>query len=148
MFELHPQLKKETLTVGNFPLCLLLLMNDINYPWFILVPRRARIREIFELSQVDQQQLLKESSQLSRVLSTFFLADKMNIAALGNMVPQLHIHHIVRYRNDRAWPNPVWGLFPAHPYSVRALRETCSGLIDHLTDFIPDNRNSLAPRVG
>lgn len=115
MFELHPRLAEDTLAVGDFPLCRLLLMNDASYPWFILVPRRAEIREIFELARHDQQQLLDESSQLSRVLNRVFYADKLNIAALGNMVPQLHIHHIVRYQSDRAWPNPVWGLFPAQP---------------------------------
>ena len=147
MFELHPRLAQDTLTVGDFPLCRLLLMNDANYPWFILVPRRAEIREIFELEQRDQQQLLVESSQLSRVLNKLFQADKLNIAALGNMVPQLHIHHIVRYQADQAWPNPVWGLFPAKPYAERALQETCAGLTEHLVDFIPHNSCAVPPRV-
>lgn len=147
MFQLHPRLAQDTLRVGNFPLCQLLLMNDASYPWFILVPRRAAIREIFELDYHDQQQLLKESSQLSQVLNKLYQADKLNIAALGNMVPQLHIHHIVRYQTDQAWPNPVWGLFPAQPYTARASLETCAGLIDHLIDFIPDDTAGLAPRV-
>ena len=147
MFELHPRLAQDTLVVGDFPLCRLLLMNDVNYPWFILVPRRAGIREIFELEHLDQQQLLVESSQLSQLLNKIFQADKLNIAALGNMVPQLHIHHIVRYQTDLAWPNPVWGLFPAQPYTERARQETCACLIEHLTDFIPDKNCALAPRV-
>jgi diadenosine tetraphosphate (Ap4A) HIT family hydrolase len=147
MFELHPRLTQDTLVVGDFPLCRLLLVNDANYPWFILVPRRAEIREIFELEPRDQQQLLKESSQLSQVLNKLFQADKLNIAALGNMVPQLHIHHIVRYQTDQAWPNPVWGLFPAQPYTERARKETCAGLADHLIDFTPDNNSAIAPRV-
>jgi diadenosine tetraphosphate (Ap4A) HIT family hydrolase len=147
MFELHPRLAQDTLVVGDFPLCRLLLMNDANYPWFILVPRRAEIREIFELEHRDQQQLLVESSQLSQILSKIFQADKLNIAALGNMVPQLHIHHIVRYQTDLAWPNPVWGFSPVQPYTERVRQETCASLIDHLTDFIPDRNCAVAPRV-
>ncbi len=147
MFKLHPRLAQDTSVIGDFPLCRLLLMNDANYPWFILVPRRAEIQEIFELEHQDQQQLLKESSHLSQVLSKIFQADKLNVAALGNMVPQLHIHHIVRYQTDQAWPNPVWGLFPSLPYTERALQETCSGLIDHLVDFIPDDSCAVVPRV-
>lgn len=147
MFELHPRLAEDTLAVGDFPLCRLLLMNDASYPWFILVPRRAEIREIFELARHDQQQLLDESSQLSRVLNRVFYADKLNIAALGNMVPQLHIHHIVRYQSDRAWPNPVWGLFPAQPYPERVLQKTCAGLIEHLIDFIPDNNRGMTSGI-
>ncbi len=147
MFELHPRLAQDTWPVGDFPLSRLLLMNDTSYPWFILVPRRAAIREIFELTYGDQQQLLKESSLLAEVLSKIFQADKLNIAALGNLVPQLHLHHIVRYQSDQAWPNPVWGLFPAHPYSSRARQETCAGLIDHLVDFTPDGSCAVPPRV-
>lgn len=147
MFKLHTRLAEDTLAVGDFPLCRLLLMNDANYPWFILVPRRTGAREIFQLDRHDQQQLLWESSQLSQVLSKVFQADKLNIAALGNMVPQLHIHHIVRYENDRAWPKPVWGLFPATPYTERARQETCAGIIDHLVDFTPDRSCAIAPRV-
>jgi len=147
MFTLHPRLQQDTLVIGDFPLSRLLLMNDASYPWFILVPRRAEIREIFELEYDDQVQLLKESSQLARVLSKTFEADKLNIAALGNMVPQLHIHHIVRYRSDPSWPKPVWGLFPAKPYSPRALQETCVNLVERLHDFIPDPDCPVAPRV-
>lgn len=147
MFELHPRLAEDTLAIGDFPLCRLLLMNDASYPWFILVPRRAGIREIFELAPADQQKLLRESSHLSQVLNSLFQADKLNIAALGNMVPQLHVHHIVRFRHDRAWPKPVWGLFPATPYTERARQETCAGLIDHLLDFTPDRSTTTAPRA-
>jgi diadenosine tetraphosphate (Ap4A) HIT family hydrolase len=147
MFKLHPRLAQDTSVIGDFPLCRLLLMNDANYPWFILVPRRAEIQEVFELEQQDQKQLLKESSHLSQVLSKIFQADKLNIAALGNIVPQLHIHHIVRYQTDQAWPNPVWGLFPTQPYTERVRQETCAGLIDHLVDFTPDDSCAVAPRV-
>lgn len=147
MFELHPQLQQDTLVVGDFPLCRLLLMNDANYPWFILVPRRSGVREIFELTPGDQAQFLAESSHLSSVLNRLFQADKLNVAALGNMVPQLHIHHIVRFHNDPAWPKPVWGMSPAKPYTARALQETCANLIDHLQDFAPDHNSPVAPRV-
>lgn len=92
-------------------------MNDMHYPWLILVPQVADIREIFELSSKDQQQFLRESSWVSERLSKHFNADKINIGALGNMVPQLHIHHIARYQNDAAWPGPVWGKHPAQPYT-------------------------------
>lgn len=118
MFHLHPQLAQDGFELGSFPLCRLLLMNDSNYPWFILVPQRAGVQEIYQLAGADQQQLLRESSHLARVLAEAFSADKMNIAALGNVVPQLHVHHIVRYRSDAAWPAPVWGRVPPEPYTA------------------------------
>lgn len=96
-------------------------MNDMHYPWLILVPRIENIREIFELSVRDQQQLLRESSWVSERLAKYFNADKINIGALGNMVPQLHIHHIARYQNDAAWPAPVWGKHPASAYTPENL---------------------------
>lgn len=117
MFEVAPQLLNDSLVLGDFPLSRLLLCRDSNYPWFILVPRREGVREIFELAEADQQQLLWESSYLSRQLNQGFNADKMNVAALGNQVPQLHLHHIVRYENDPAWPGPIWGKVPAKPYT-------------------------------
>ena len=116
MFELHPQLDKDCLVLGDFPLCRLLLNNDSHYPWFILVPRREQITEVFELNEQDPLQLHRESLHLSRVLHDVFRADKLNVAALGNMVSQLHVHHIVRYREDAAWPAPVWGKFSATAY--------------------------------
>lgn len=122
MFALHPRLAADTLPLGDFPLSRCLLMNDMHYPWLILVPRVAELREIFELPVKDQQQLLRESSFVSERLAKHFNADKINIAALGNMVPQLHLHHIVRYQNDAAWPGPVWGKHPAQPYTDENLR--------------------------
>jgi diadenosine tetraphosphate (Ap4A) HIT family hydrolase len=121
MAELPPQLKKDCLLIGRFALCRLLLMRDANYPWFILVPDREGVREIFELAEADQLQLLRESSRLSAVLAERFRADKLNIAALGNVVPQLHVHHIVRYRHDPAWPAPVWGRLPPSAYTAERL---------------------------
>ena len=116
-FVLHPRLAADTFALGDFPLCRLLLMNDAQYPWFILVPRRENAREIYQLADVDQQQLLRESARLSRVVMEEFRGDKLNVAALGNLVPQLHVHHIVRYSGDPAWPAPVWGRHPPRPYT-------------------------------
>ena len=126
VFALDPRLQQDTLPIGDFPLCRLLLSNDSNYPWFILVPRREAISEIFQLDDADQQQLWKETTELSQVLKDSFDADKLNVAALGNVVSQLHMHVIVRKREDAAWPAPVWGKHPAKPYDseqVAAIRE-------------------------
>ena len=147
MFELHARLAQDTHIIGDFLLSRLLLMNDANYPWFILVPRRTEIKEIFELGEQDQRQLLKESSHLSHVIHRVFQADKINVAALGNMVPQLHVHHIVRYQNDPAWPHPVWGYCQAQPYKERTRQEICAALIEHLQDFTPDDNCTAPPRV-
>ncbi|MDP2228916.1 MAG: HIT family protein [Moraxellaceae bacterium] len=122
MFDLHPRLSADTILLGRFPLSLCLLMNDMHYPWLILVPQRDNLREIFELPTEDQQQLLRESSWVSERLSRHFNATKINIGALGNMVPQLHLHHIARYENDAAWPGPVWGKHPAQPYTLDNLK--------------------------
>lgn len=121
MFELHPQLAKDCIEVGDFPLSKVLLLNDSHYPWIILVPRRENIDEIFQLTDEDQRQLLAESSILCEAMATYFKADKMNVAALGNKVSQLHLHHIVRYKNDISWPNPVWGVVAAKPYNKTEL---------------------------
>ncbi len=116
MTQLHPQLKKDCFEIARLPLSRVLLVNDEQYPWIILVPERDDINEIFQLSEQDQQQLMRESSAVSLALKQQFKADKINIGALGNMVPQLHIHHIARYTSDVAWPGPAWGKHPAKPY--------------------------------
>jgi diadenosine tetraphosphate (Ap4A) HIT family hydrolase len=123
MFELHPQLARDCTSLGRLALCRLLLMNDANYPWFILVPEREGIREVHELGDADRRLLWDESALLSRALAKGFGAHKLNIAALGNQVPQLHVHHIVRYSHDPAWPNPVWGRIPAKPYYSAELQK-------------------------
>ena len=102
--------------LGRFPLCQLLLMKDANYPWLILVPDRDGVSELYQLDELDQQQLMRESVLLSKLLAALFQPDKLNIAALGNVVAQLHLHHVVRYRHDAAWPAPVWGRVPPQPY--------------------------------
>lgn len=126
MFSLDSRLQQDTLVVGDFPLCRLLLMNDANYPWFILVPRREAVSELFQLDTADQQQLWVETTRLAETLKDAFVADKMNVATLGNVVSQLHMHVIVRRREDQAWPAPVWGKYPARAYEaaeVAAVRE-------------------------
>ena len=115
-FSLHPRLAADTQVLGDFALCRLLLMNDAQYPWFILVPRREGVREIYQLDERDQQQLVRESSALSRAVMDAFAGEKLNVAALGNVVPQLHVHHVVRFAGDPAWPRPVWGVHPPRPY--------------------------------
>ncbi|WP_374090825.1 HIT domain-containing protein [Methylomicrobium lacus] len=116
-FALHPRLAEDCITLGRFGLCRLLLMNDSHYPWFILVPEKPDLTEIYQLSTDERIRLTEESSLLAETLADLYRADKMNIAAIGNLVPQLHIHHIVRYRNDPAWPAPVWGKFDRMPYT-------------------------------
>ena len=116
MFQLHSQLEADTVLVGRFPLSLLLLSKDANYPWCILVPQRAAMEEIYQLNNVDQQQLLQESSCLAETLAGLFAADKINVATIGNMVPQLHMHHVARFKTDAAWPKPVWGAVEAVDY--------------------------------
>lgn len=128
MFELHPRLATDCLVVGDLPLCRVLLMNDNQYPWLILVPRQPGLRELHELSREDQHQYLEESNLSARLLEQLFSAEKLNIAALGNMVPQLHIHHIARFKSDAAWPGPVWGVHPAQSYAELDLRQ-------HLADL-------------
>lgn len=122
MIELHPQLEKDCVVLGEFTLCSLLLLNDANYPWFILLPNRENITELHQLSETDQRQLLEESMYLSRCLEHVFQPDKLNIAALGNVVPQLHIHHIARFTTDACWPAPVWGSIKAIPYSENEIK--------------------------
>ena len=126
MFTLDSRLQQDTVWSGDYPLCSLLLMNDAQYPWFILVPRREAVSELFQLDAPDQFQLWHETTELAVVLKDCFAADKMNVATLGNVVNQLHMHVIVRRRDDAAWPAPVWGRHPARGYSeeeIAAIRE-------------------------
>ena len=139
-FSLHPRLAADCFQIGRFELCRLLMMNDAQYPWFILVPQRPDIREIYELTPDDQATLLAESSALSQLLMDVFEGDKLNVAALGNLVPQLHVHHIVRYVNDSAWPKPIWGLHPALPMGAADQHERLQRLRARA-----DNRLTLYP---
>lgn len=135
MFVLDQRLLQDTVPVGDFPLSRLLLSNDSQYPWFILVPRRADISEVFQLSEADQAQLWSETNFLSQTLQRLFNADKMNVAALGNVVSQLHMHVIVRHKTDVAWPAPVWGKHPAVPYSA----DQSAAIIARLKDVLVDD---------
>ncbi|MGW7774600.1 HIT family protein [Pseudomonas machongensis] len=131
MFVLDSRLQQDSLVLGDFPLSRLLLSKDANYPWFILVPRRADVSELFQLDLADQQQLWKETALLAEALKGEFAADKMNVATLGNVVSQLHMHVVVRHRGDAAWPAPVWGKVPALDYApaqVDAIRQRLRGL--------------------
>jgi diadenosine tetraphosphate (Ap4A) HIT family hydrolase len=131
-FALHPRLAADTFVLGDFPLCRLLLMNDAQYPWFILVPRRAGAREIYLLEEPDQARLLRESAALSRAAMDAFAGDKLNVAALGNVVPQLHLHHVVRHAADPAWPAPVWGRLPPRPYAAAERAARVAALLPRL----------------
>lgn len=128
MFTLDQTLARDCAVVGDLPLCRLLLMNDSQYPWLILVPRQDGLREICQLDDDQQAKLMNESNLVSHILLQEFGAEKLNVAALGNMVPQLHLHHIARYAGDPAWPKPVWGALPPKPYSADALEERLARL--------------------
>ncbi len=116
-FKLHPQLKSDCTILGDLPLCRVLLAPDARFAWFILVPKRPDIRESYQLAASDQLTLMHESAGFGRAVMEAFDGDKLNIGALGNMVPQLHVHHIVRHQGDPAWPGAVWGHPGAKPYS-------------------------------
>ena len=127
-FSLHERLAADTAPVAELTLCTLRLMKDARFPWAILIPRRPAIREIHQLTQADQRQLLAEITRLSAAMEREWGADKMNVAALGNMVPQLHIHVIARFAGDAAWPGPVWGAGAAEAYGEAALSRTIERL--------------------
>ena len=116
-FQLHPQLAADTLNIGEMGPSTLLLMNDARYPWVILVPQIADLRELHQLPGADRAEVLEQIVHLSATMDELFKADKINVGALGNLVPQLHIHIIARSRSDHAWPRPVWGVGDAVPYS-------------------------------
>ncbi|AHE50848.1 HIT family hydrolase [Aeromonas hydrophila 4AK4] len=123
MFELHPRLQADTQILGDLPLCRVLLAKDSQYPWLILVPRVAGLREIHHLPPEQQQQLMQESCAVATLMEEALGPDKINVAALGNLVPQLHLHHVARFSSDAAWPGPIWGAHPALPYQAQDLRQ-------------------------
>jgi len=120
-FTLHERLASDTVPVADGPLSVILLMNERTYPWLILVPRRSDLREMHDLTATDQAQLMVEITTASQCLESLFAADKINVGALGNLVPQLHIHVIARFSTDPAWPGPVWGVAPPEPYDPGGL---------------------------
>lgn len=132
---LDERLAADTFPVADLPLCRVLVMNDARYPWVILVPRHPSLSEVFELSMTDQQQLWREATQLGEAMSNALDGDKLNIAALGNVVSQLHVHVVVRRHSDATWPAPVWGNGPPKPYDLigqTAMRDQLLALIDGL----------------
>ena len=116
-FQLHERLAADTWTVKDLPLCRVLLMDDSRYPWVILVPRREGLRDFHEVAKADKAAFQGEIDLVSDVLKEVSGAFKLNVAAIGNMVPQLHVHVIARFEGDAVWPKPVWGLGEAVPYA-------------------------------
>ena len=110
-WSLHPQLQNDTAPVGDLALSRVLSFNAADYPWLILVPRRAGVTEIIDLG-ADAARLMAEIVQVSRVLKDVTSCDKLNVAAIGNVVPQLHVHVVARRKDDPLWPKPVWGAMP------------------------------------
>ena len=135
VFRLHERLKADTIGLGSTSLCEIRLMNDSTWPWVLLVPAVTGIREIYQLSADQQHQLARESSALSEAMMDVFGGDKMNVAALGNMVPQLHLHHIVRFEGDPGWPGPVWGKQAPVAYSDEELAQVRSRLAPVLAEL-------------
>ncbi|MFC7301592.1 HIT family protein [Cognatiluteimonas weifangensis] len=131
-YELHPQLAADTHPVAALALCELRLMDDANYPWLVLVPRLPQARELIDLDATQRHVLGDEVDIAARVLRDVFQPHKLNVAALGNLVPQLHVHVIARYEHDPAWPAPVWGRVAARPYTPEALVERIAQLRDAL----------------
>jgi diadenosine tetraphosphate (Ap4A) HIT family hydrolase len=132
-FTLHERLAADCVPLADWPLCRVLLMNDASYPWLILVPRRPGLTEFHKVDPSDMPQLVDEICDASRALEAAFQPDKINVGALGNMVPQLHIHVIARFKGDPAWPGPVWGAQPPVPYEEAALQAR----LDALTAALP-----------
>jgi diadenosine tetraphosphate (Ap4A) HIT family hydrolase len=130
-FVLDARLAADTIPIGDLALCAVLLMNDARFPWFILVPRRAGVSELTDLSEADGAGLMQEIRLAARVLMALAQPDKLNVGALGNVVPQLHVHVVGRFRSDPAWPAPVWGHGSRTPYpehAAAALIERAAGL--------------------
>lgn len=134
MFTLHDRLKSDTIEIAEFRLSVALLMNDSSFPWLILVPMRDGVKEIHGLSKEDRAVLMEEIAFASNAIQKLFHTDKINVGALGNIVPQLHVHVIGRFKTDRAWPGPVWGTGPAVPYPQQELDRTLSLLRQSLKE--------------
>lgn len=127
-FQLHSDLQRDGIIVGQFALSLVLLINDRTYPWFVLVPQRPNLRDLIDLSETDYATFSDESRRFSIAIMQSFAGEKLNVAALGNVTPQLHVHHVVRYATDGAWPAPIWGRHPLQPYSRAELQSTIARL--------------------
>ncbi len=138
-FQLHSRLLADTICLGHLPLCRVLLMQERRYPWIILVPTYPDLTEITDLSEQDQSRLILESSSIAQQMVRHLLADKINVAAIGNLVPQLHWHVIARYRDDAAWPAPVWGRFTPEPYAPEEWMALVESLnLRQIPGFLPE----------
>lgn len=131
-FQLHPRLQEDCFIVGDLSLSRLLMMNDSRYPWFILAPRRLHITEIYQLTKNERQELMEESCLLAETMQALYMPDKLNIAAIGNLVAQLHLHHVGRFRTDPVWPAPIWGKLPPEPYKAQLADSRLSGIRQRL----------------
>ena len=132
-WELDPLLARDTAPIGDMPLCRVLLIKDATYPWLLLVPRRYQAVEITDLDTIERAQLMNEIAHASRTLKALTGCDKINVAALGNVVAQLHVHVIARSRGDAAWPRPVWNAVPPRDYDSRDLETLLTRLRERLT---------------
>jgi diadenosine tetraphosphate (Ap4A) HIT family hydrolase len=120
-WSLHPQLARDTTVIGDLALSRLLVVNDANWPWLLLVPRRPGVSEIIDLDEVERAQLMTEISRVACALKEVTACDKLNVAALGNVVPQLHVHVIARRSGDAGWPKPIWGAAAPLAHDAREL---------------------------
>ena len=137
-WSLHPKLKEDTIDIGDLPLCKVLVIKDAHYPWLLLVPRRPGLREIHELTEPERRQLIEEIAAAGRALQMETGAAKINIGALGNLVPQLHVHVVARSAGDPAWPGPVWGQGRPEPYPPEALAAWLARLRRALAGLLAD----------
>ena len=147
-FQLHPQLEADCYALGDLPLSRLLLLNDARFPWCVLVPRIDGAREIHRLTDSQQAQLYPEINAVSRALEDLFSPDKLNVAAIGNLVPQLHVHVIARSVHDAAWPNPVWGFAGREVYAADAVEKRRQQLAARLGDLLVDQDQPPGPTTG
>jgi diadenosine tetraphosphate (Ap4A) HIT family hydrolase len=134
-WSLHPQLHADTVPVCDLALSRLLAMNDANFPWLIVVPRRAGVSEIIDLGD-EQALLMNELALVSRALKDETRCDKLNVAAIGNMVAQLHIHVVARRKDDAAWPKPVWGVVPRLAYEADAMEHFVTAIRDRVASSL------------
>jgi len=132
VFSLHPRLVADTVFVADWALSRVVAMNDARYPWLILIPRRDGATEIFDLSAEDRRTMIEEIARASDGLKSLTAAAKINVGALGNLVPQLHVHIVARNPGDAAWPGPVWGQGSAQPYEQGALDAFVRQLVNAL----------------
>ena len=136
-FSLDPRLAADTRAIHDLTLCRVLLMRDVDHPWVILVPRRADVVEILDLDAADRAVLFDEITRVAEALRDETRAHKLNVAALGNVVSQLHVHVVARFRDDPAWPNPVWGRPPVRPLDAAALDALEAGIVARLVAAAP-----------